>query len=286
MGDDSVFCGMGGPASCVTRGCHFTSTKQNDSQAKQVVDWFVNEAGRCDDINTAIHKWGFAISMGRHSQYYRLRSILTKMFCSTFALVFLLSSASASRTSTKVCPILGPSFPRPASLNSDPAFRNAIQRLDDQLDAAISTGSVRDGTVSFNSSTFSIGVWSISDPELVFQRHHTDPSVANSSVGVRKVDADTVYRIGSNGKLLSVLTFLAQVGDKRLGDAVTDYIPELRAGNDSAGDAQGEDIPIPPTQWEDVTLGDVASQLSGLPRDCTLITADHNASRTAADVKL
>lgn len=192
-----------------------------------------------------------------------------RMLQSILVSIYLFSFASAFRISTKVCPILGPPFPKPSSLSSDPAFRNAIQSLDSNIDIALRTGDSPYGSSPFNSSTFSIGVFSTGDPDLIFQRHHTDPSVGKSGVGVRKVDAETIYRIGSNGKFLSVLTFLAQVGYARLGDAVMDYIPELQSRSGAADGLKIGGIPVPPTRWEDITLGDLASQSAGLPRDCT-----------------
>ena len=43
------------------------------------------------------------------------------------------------------------------------------------------------------------------------------------------MDGDTVYRIASISKLLTVYTLLLEIGDKYWGRAITDFIPELRA---------------------------------------------------------
>lgn len=203
------------------------------------------------------------------------------MLYRSLPLLALFSFTLALHRSSKVCPILGPSYPKPSSLGSDSTFNEAAQRLDLLLDDAISRGTSSHGSASFNSSTLSIGVFSTQNSNLIYQRHYTDLSVKDSLVGVDKVDADTVYRIGSNGKVLSVLTFLAQVGDARLSDPITKYVPELLSNNDSADGLLTEDMP--PTNWEDITIGDMASHMAGLSRDCKISPASqHRSSRRSS----
>ena len=130
------------------------------------------------------------------------------------------------------------------------------------MDAAIRSGTTRYGDAYYNESTFSIGVFSAHDDGLLYQKHHTDSTVANSSAGVHSVDANTVYRLGSTSKVFTVLTFLAQVGDRRFGDPVTDHLPELLTPVATAG---GGTSP----KWDKITLGDLASLLAGIVRDCS-----------------
>jgi serine-type D-Ala-D-Ala carboxypeptidase/endopeptidase len=69
----------------------------------------------------------------------------------------------------------------------------------------------------------------------------------------RPIDADAVFNLASVGKLFAT-TLLAQAvkrGEMRLDDPVANYVTELR---------QGGDI-------RDVTLGEIASHTSGLPRE-------------------
>ena len=55
----------------------------------------------------------------------------------------------------------------------------------------------------------------------------------NSSIGTQNVDADSVYRLGSIGKLFTVYLFLIREGDVRFKDPITMYIPELATASAS-----------------------------------------------------
>lgn len=170
----------------------------------------------------------------------------------------------AASTTTKICPILGPSFPKPSGIGSFSAFTGATKALDAAIDAALQSGEAAYGPAPFNTSTFSIGVLSAGDDGLSYQRHFTDPIVANSSVGVNHADANTVYRIGSASKAFTVLTFLSKIGYRRWYDPITLYLPkELFVPNERDNLSTGA---LP--QWSDITVGDLASQISGLLRDC------------------
>ncbi|KAJ7806909.1 putative beta-lactamase, partial [Mycena leptocephala] len=113
-------------------------------------------------------------------------------------------------------------------------------------------------SLDFNTS-FSVGIFSIASSDLLFQYHHSAPSLVNSTTGVTAVDADTIYRIGSVSKLLTVFTYLIELGDASWSDPVTKYIPELQT-------ASGSD-PVSSAAWADITVGALAAQLSGIGRD-------------------
>lgn len=76
---------------------------------------------------------------------------------------------------------------------------------------------------------------------------------------------DTLYRIGSVSKLLSVYAILVKAGMEIFDHPVTRYLPEL-AGN------AGSD-PLERISWEEVTVGALASQLAGTGgmRECCLL---------------
>ena len=99
-------------------------------------------------------------------------------------------------------------------------------------------------------------------PGLFYQYHHIGPLVANSSYGVNKVDADSIYRIGSISKLLTIYLFLLSEGDVRWSDPVTKHLPQLlQYKTESWNDVTPD--------WESITVGDLAGQMAGLARDCT-----------------
>lgn len=84
-----------------------------------------------------------------------------------------------------------------------------------------------------------------------------------NTTGVRKVDANTVYRLGSLTKIFTIYTWLVQDGDVRWNEGITKYVPELAA----AVNGEGFDA-VANVAWEDVTIGALASQMAGIVRDC------------------
>jgi CubicO group peptidase (beta-lactamase class C family) len=82
---------------------------------------------------------------------------------------------------------------------------------------------------------------------------------------MKSVDADSVYRIGTLTQLFTVYTFLIEVGDVHWEEPVTKWVPELvRAAKTLDAKSQ----PLKYVDWDDVTLGQLASHLSEIERDC------------------
>jgi CubicO group peptidase (beta-lactamase class C family) len=79
-----------------------------------------------------------------------------------------------------------------------------------------------------------------------------------------KVSTDSVFRIGSISKLFTVYAFLLHGGLELLERSVTEFVPELR--DISRDDGCFSDLDI--VRWEEVTLGSLASHMSGIGRDC------------------
>ena len=76
--------------------------------------------------------------------------------------------------------------------------------------------------------------------------------------------SDTTYRIGSLTKLFSVYTFLVESGDVKFNEPVTKYIPELLEAAEALNATQN---PVDYVAWEDVTIGELASQTADIGRD-------------------
>jgi CubicO group peptidase (beta-lactamase class C family) len=87
--------------------------------------------------------------------------------------------------------------------------------------------------------------------------------VANGTVGVRNVTADSVYRIGSISKLLSVYLYLIQLGALHIHTPVTQFIPELLIH----ANASIDDVDVVRPRWNEITISDLASYLAGIPDD-------------------
>jgi hypothetical protein len=181
---------------------------------------------------------------------------------SLFAVLGLLSSVLLT-TAAPNCPPFGYEYPQPKNLTSHPAWQAAIQNLTSTFDYI-------DANVAENFS-YSIQVFStIPGEETLFERYFTSPKLSSqNSDCAQKVDENTVYRIGSLTKVFTVLTFLAEAGDIHWKDPITKYIPELSAMAkkfDATGTGAGDFVSS--VNWDDVTLEGLASQMTGMQRDC------------------
>lgn len=178
---------------------------------------------------------------------------MARWMTSLSALLLLLARLAPAQEKFTNCPLLGPQYPAPTDIASDVSFQKAIETLESELDRKLNT-------TPFNTTSFSLSVFSASDTDLLWQYHHSTALLASSSLGARTVDADSVYRIGSISKLLTVYLYLMLEGDTKWNDPVIQYLPELErlAGNES------HVVP----NWTEITLGDLAGQMAGLGRDC------------------
>ena len=116
---------------------------------------------------------------------------------------------------------------------------------------------------AYYTTFISIGVESIHDHGRLLDVHHT-PSIFNV-LGTARADSDTVYRVGSISKVFTVLTVLLQHEKIGLDAPVTDYLPELLQLATSCEDKSTD---IKAIRWTEVTIGALASQLAGIPREC------------------
>ncbi|KAB2577880.1 Beta-lactamase-related protein [Lasiodiplodia theobromae] len=160
---------------------------------------------------------------------------------------------------TQNCPLAGQLFPPPTNPESSAALSAAHASLTSQLDAALTSGAVLPLNITINDTFFSIGVFS-ADATL-FDYHYAVPGQENATAE-GKVDSDTVYRIGSISKLLTVYTLLVERGDVDWNQPITKFIPEL---SDSTDDDDEDELGK--VRWEDITVGALASQMAGIARD-------------------
>lgn len=161
-----------------------------------------------------------------------------------------------------LCPLNGPVYSAPSGLSSNAKFQSVAKAFGAELNASLKSGSF-DGSPAgpYNQTSFSIGMFITSEDELVYSYHYTDPSVQNGQSGTNSVDSDSVYRIGSISKAITVLIFLVQAGDKYFNNPISEFIPELSQANISSINGQLPD-------WSSITIGQLASHMAGLSRDC------------------
>lgn len=163
------------------------------------------------------------------------------------------------------CPLIGPDFPVPQALSSSSTFQAAVANLTQLIDIATSSGNTTYGPYydALNTS-FSLEVFSIYEPTPLLTNHSTAPKLATYQYGVKTVDSNTIYRLGSITKLFSVYTFLISAGDTKFNEPVTKYVPELLEAT-KVLNATADSLDY--VAWDDVTLGDLASQMADIGRD-------------------
>jgi CubicO group peptidase (beta-lactamase class C family) len=137
--------------------------------------------------------------------------------------------------------------PLPKLDPNDAVLKHAFAEINAALIAAIVAP-------EFASTSFSIDI--TSDKESLWTQHHTARDRNVSRPDIPEVNGDALYRIASVTKTFTVLAILYQheEGHLDLDDPVDKYLKELR---------EEQEIP-----WKDITLRTLASQLSGLPREC------------------
>ncbi|OTA52746.1 beta-lactamase/transpeptidase-like protein [Hypoxylon sp. EC38] len=149
------------------------------------------------------------------------------------------------------CPPLGPVLPAPTNPTAHESVRLAIQDVTDTF---------QNLTAGFDATGMSIAVKSIHEADPLLELHHT-PATLNPN-GTTHIDSQTIYRLGSISKVFTVFSLLQQ-SNVKLDDPVTQYVPELlelKGETDEADD-------ITTVRWNEVTLGALASHMSGIAAD-------------------
>jgi hypothetical protein len=177
--------------------------------------------------------------------------------------LFLLFSSALSFTP---CPLLGPAFPVFTLNANDKTISSALQSLTEAFDTLVATNTGDHGDVSPN-TTFSIALFS-SDPgnaedePFFWQYHHTAPALNQSLAGSHTANKDSIYRVGGLTEVFTVWSLLfTDGGDQILDEPVTKYLPEL------VDDTRDQDA-IDQVAWDNITVGQLASHMSGVARDC------------------
>lgn len=150
-----------------------------------------------------------------------------------------------------------PSEPLPAPL-LNPGSSDLLA-LFSGLDSVIAKA-VTQTTASWNTTITSHAIDVTSANETLWQSFHTAPLLGQyDDEGPTNVTGNTAFRIASISKVFTVLAILLQqqAGNLNLKDPVTKYLPDLRENDISGG-----------VQWEQISLESLASQLSGVPREC------------------
>ncbi|KAF4967243.1 hypothetical protein FSARC_5155 [Fusarium sarcochroum] len=149
------------------------------------------------------------------------------------------------------CPPLGAVLPAPTKPSSDSDVKDAVEALTKGLNTI---------TGLLNSTAVSIGISSIHEDKPLLDFHHTPENL--DPRGVSKVDADSVYRIGSVSKAYVVLA-LHKLPGVKLDDPVTKYVPQLRKLKKQAKEKNAIGV----VDWDNVSLLALSSHMGGIPAD-------------------
>lgn len=173
------------------------------------------------------------------------------MLLSTVTLALLALAGGTLGQTNPTCPLLGPVFPPvQKGLAKSAAVKSAVARLTDELNEVVKKG-----------TDTTLYVQAFSGTDKIFGYGYAPPSTSGSLTS-GTLDENTVFRIGSVSKLITVYALLAEVGMERLNDPVTRWVPELaRAMNHRDG-------PVKSPRWSEMTIGQLASHMSGIERNC------------------
>lgn len=168
-------------------------------------------------------------------------------------MVLLYTFLFAATASAK-CYGASTAHPLPDLDPNDAVLKHAFASINTALTIAVAAP-------EFASTSFSVEI--TSSKETLWSRYHTARERNDSRPDIPEVNGDALYRIASITKTFTVLGILYQheAGNLSLDDPVDKYIKELK--EDQAGT-------IP---WKDITLRSLASQLSGIPRECRIFDA-------------
>lgn len=166
--------------------------------------------------------------------------------------------------------LLMSAFPPPVGLNSDTNFLSATTELSSSLQKVLSQGVSAFGNFTPNGTSVSVSVKSTAQQSSLFDFHFTGAGLNTSAGSTSRVTGDSVFRIGSISKLFTVYAHLLHNGLDHWEQPITNYVPELldyarKFGNGS---------PVDNVNWEEVTVGALASQMSGIGANCKSFRPD------------
>lgn len=173
------------------------------------------------------------------------------MLLSTLTVALLALTVGTLGQTNPTCPLLGPVFPPvPKGLAKSAAVKTAVEKLTKELNEIVKQG-----------TDTTLYVQAFSGTDKIFSYGYAPPNTT-SSLTSGTLDEKTVFRIGSVSKLITVYALLAEVGMERLNDPVTRWVPEL------ANATRHQDGSVQSPRWNEVTIGQLASHMSGVGRNC------------------
>lgn len=183
------------------------------------------------------------------------------------SLIFLFLT---SRVCSHADSLLGYTYPLPTALQDDASVQAMTKDTIRLLETTLLHGNSSLGLITPNANTISVQLRSSATNASIFEYYFAGSAAKTQGAGrERPINGDSVFRIGSVSKLLTVYGFLVQSGFAHWDTPIVDVVPELRI-------VAARDRDEPATEaadWSQVTIGSLCSQLSGIGRDCKVINA-------------
>ena len=188
----------------------------------------------------------------------------------SFQTLCLLTTVMAQSAREHPQLLLGPVFLAPNMLQPSESFSSTTSQLSSQLKTILASGSSPFGNFTPDASSVSISIVGASRESPLFNFHSTSSFLNLTAGSTTNVTGNSVFRIGSISKLFTVYAFLLNGGLAHWDRPITDFVPELRKDVKSHGNGSNVDH----VKWEEVTLGSLASFMSGIGRDCKMPFVD------------
>ena len=134
------------------------------------------------------------------------------------------------------------------------------QNITSTLNDAFKGNKTRGGSsvlAGLRNITFSLGMFSLHSLDArQLQFHHTSPDVQEAKIGTNKVDDNSIYRVASVSKLITVLAGMVELTDEEWNRPLSNILPGLKQyiSND-----------VETIKWDKITPWSLAAQLSGIP---------------------
>ncbi|KAI0536554.1 putative penicillin-binding protein [Xylaria digitata] len=160
--------------------------------------------------------------------------------------------------------LLGSVYQPPNGLLNSGVINTWKSSLAVTLNQVLQSGHSVFGDFEANTSSISVTIVSTEHDQdaPLFDFHYSSPFLNHSAGGTDRVTKNSVYRIGSISKLITIYTLLVGYGWESWDHAVTRYVSELRGVVSPGSRHSIEDV-----YWDRVTIGALTSHLSGIGRD-------------------
>ncbi|SPJ74135.1 uncharacterized protein FTOL_03865 [Fusarium torulosum] len=162
------------------------------------------------------------------------------------------------------CAPLGAYYPPPTISKTSKPFKGLISEFTKMFDDLIKNGrSEKYGEITPNTTSFSViifgGDGSLRDDPIFFEYHYISPEDQASN---NNVTLTTKFPLGDVSMVFTVYAWLAKMGEQ-WETPITKYLPELANVEGSLKVA-----------WDEVTIGALAGQVSGLSRESKACAVD------------